>query len=39
MSDDAFELTEPTLTTDDLLVLDDPRFVPETATSSPSRRI
>jgi 3-hydroxybutyrate dehydrogenase len=31
MSDDAFELTEPTLTADDLLVLDDPRFGPETA--------
>jgi 3-hydroxybutyrate dehydrogenase len=30
MSDDAFELTEPTLTADDLLVLDDPRFGPET---------
>jgi len=30
MSDDAFELTEPTLTADDLLVLDDPDFGPET---------
>jgi len=30
MSDDAFELTEPTLTADDLLVLDDPRFGPAT---------
>jgi len=31
MSDDAFELTEPTLTSDDLLVLDDSLFGPETA--------
>jgi len=30
MSDDAFELAEPTLTADDLLVLDDPRFGPAT---------
>jgi len=31
MTDDADELTEPTLTAEDLLVLDDPRFGPETA--------